>query len=129
MANGSCTLVDSEEAYAGVIGMETVHLGFLLAEMNRLKSVPQISPPLTCMPKPGRNVTSLPVPNLANLKVKNLSSTAVSTDSVPLEPVSMNTLDRNYIAWVTPPAGLTLNFGSPDILTATMSTSPTMSTM
>ena len=37
MANGSCTLVDSEEAYAGVVGMETVHLGFLLAEMNDLK--------------------------------------------------------------------------------------------
>ena len=37
MANGSCTPLDSEEAYAGIIGMETVHLGFLLAEMNGLK--------------------------------------------------------------------------------------------
>ena len=37
MANGSCTLVDSEEAYAGVVGMETVCLVFLLAEMNGLK--------------------------------------------------------------------------------------------
>ena len=37
MANGSCTPVDSEEVYAGVVGMETVHLGFLLAEMNGLK--------------------------------------------------------------------------------------------
>ena len=37
MANGSCTLVDAEEAYAGIVGMETVHLGFLLAEMNGLQ--------------------------------------------------------------------------------------------
>ena len=37
VANGSCTLVDSEEAYAGVVGMETIHLGFLLAETNGLK--------------------------------------------------------------------------------------------
>ena len=39
MANGSCTLVvDSEEAYdAGVVGVETVRLDFLLAEMNGLK--------------------------------------------------------------------------------------------
>ena len=37
VANGSCTPVDSEEAYAGVVGMETIHLGFLLADMNSLK--------------------------------------------------------------------------------------------
>ena len=37
MANGSCTPVDSEEAYAGIVGMETVHLGFFLAEINGLK--------------------------------------------------------------------------------------------
>ena len=37
VANGSCTLVDSEEAYASVIGMETIQLGFLLADMNGLK--------------------------------------------------------------------------------------------
>ena len=37
MANGSCTPVDLEKAYAGVVGMETVHLGFLLAEMDGLK--------------------------------------------------------------------------------------------
>ena len=36
MANGSCTPVDLEEAFTGVVGMETVHLGFLL-EMNGLK--------------------------------------------------------------------------------------------
>ena len=37
VANGSCTPVDSEEAYAGVVGMETICLGFLLAGMNGLK--------------------------------------------------------------------------------------------
>ena len=37
MANDSCTPVDSEEAYAGIVGMETICLGFLLAEMNGLK--------------------------------------------------------------------------------------------
>ena len=37
MANGSCTPVNLEEAYTGVVDMETVHLGFLLAEMNGLK--------------------------------------------------------------------------------------------
>ena len=37
MENDSCTPVDSEEAYAGVVGMETVCLRFLLAEMNGLK--------------------------------------------------------------------------------------------
>ena len=37
VANGSCTLVNSEEAHAGIIGMETIQLGFLLAEMNGLK--------------------------------------------------------------------------------------------
>ena len=36
-ANGSYTPVDSKETYAGVVGMETVCLGFLLTEMNGLK--------------------------------------------------------------------------------------------
>ena len=35
--NGSCTPVDAEEAYAGIVGMETMRLGFLLAEMNGLQ--------------------------------------------------------------------------------------------
>ena len=39
MANGSCTPVDLEEAYIGVVGMETVQLGFLLVEMNGLVKV------------------------------------------------------------------------------------------
>ena len=37
VANGSCTLVNSKEAYASVIGMETICLGFLLADINGLK--------------------------------------------------------------------------------------------
>ena len=37
MANGSCTPINSEEAYAGVVGMETVQLGFFFVEMNGLK--------------------------------------------------------------------------------------------
>jgi hypothetical protein len=37
VANGSQTVIDSTEVYSGVVGMETVRLGFLLAEMNGLK--------------------------------------------------------------------------------------------
>ena len=36
VANGSKTEIDGEELYSGVVGMETVRLGFLLAEMNGL---------------------------------------------------------------------------------------------
>jgi Reverse transcriptase (RNA-dependent DNA polymerase) len=34
IANGSQTVINSEDVYSGVVGMETVRLGFLLAEMN-----------------------------------------------------------------------------------------------
>jgi hypothetical protein len=37
VANGSRCEMDSAESYSGVVGMETVRLGFLLAEMNGLK--------------------------------------------------------------------------------------------
>ena len=37
VANGSKTEIDGEEVYSGVVGMETVRLGFLLTEMNGLK--------------------------------------------------------------------------------------------
>jgi hypothetical protein len=37
VANGSRTVIDTEDVYSGVVGMETVRLGFLLAEMNGLK--------------------------------------------------------------------------------------------
>ena len=35
--NGSCTPVDHAKAYAGVVGMKTVFLGFLLADINGLQ--------------------------------------------------------------------------------------------
>ena len=37
VANGSQTNIDTEEVYSGVVGMETVRFGFLMAEMNGLK--------------------------------------------------------------------------------------------
>jgi len=37
VANGSQTNIDAEDVYSGVVGMETVRFGFLLAEMNGLK--------------------------------------------------------------------------------------------
>jgi hypothetical protein len=37
VANGSRCNIDAEESYSEVVGMETVWLGFLLAEMNGLK--------------------------------------------------------------------------------------------
>jgi hypothetical protein len=37
VANGNKTVIDNEDVYSGVMGMETVRLGFLLAEMNGLK--------------------------------------------------------------------------------------------
>jgi hypothetical protein len=37
VAYGSKTVMDMEDVYSGVVRMETVQLGFLLAEMNGLK--------------------------------------------------------------------------------------------
>jgi hypothetical protein len=37
VANGSKTDLETEDIYSGVVGMETVRLGFLLAEMNGLR--------------------------------------------------------------------------------------------
>ena len=37
VTNGSCMLLDHMEAYAGVVGMKMVCLGFLLADMNGLQ--------------------------------------------------------------------------------------------
>jgi hypothetical protein len=37
VANGSRCELDAKESYSGVVGMEAVQLGFLLAEMNGLK--------------------------------------------------------------------------------------------
>jgi hypothetical protein len=37
VANGSRCELDANESYSGVVGMETVRIGFLIAEMNGLK--------------------------------------------------------------------------------------------
>jgi hypothetical protein len=37
VANGSKTNIDEVNVYSGVVGMETVRFGFLLAKMNGLK--------------------------------------------------------------------------------------------
>ena len=126
MLNGSCTPVDSKEAYAGVVGMETVHLGFLLTEMNGLKVCATNISSAYLYAKTREKCYIIAGPEFGELEVRNLLLTTAFMDSALLVPVSMNILDRNSAIWVTHPVEPSLISGSHGIPMVTTSTLPTM---
>jgi hypothetical protein len=70
VANGNKTFINNEDVYSGVVGMETVCLGFLLAKMNCLKVWAADISSAFLYSKLGNADISSPDPNLVYLRGK-----------------------------------------------------------
>lgn len=126
VVNGSCTPVDPKEAYARVIGMEIVHLGFLLADMSGLKVCAMDISLAYLYAKTHEKCNIIAGLELGALEGEKLVITGVFMAFELLVPTFMNILGTSSIAWNTRPATLTLIFESNDIQTGIMSISPTI---
>ena len=125
MANGSCAPVDLEEAYAGIVGMETICLGFLLAEMNGLKVCATDISSAYLYTKTREKCYIITHPEFGELKGEKLvihhSLYGLCTSGAQFHEHL-----GGFAIWVTPLARPTLIFGSLDTPMGTMNISPTM---
>jgi hypothetical protein len=111
VANGSRCEMDSAESYSGVVGMETVRLGFLLAEMNRLKICAADIGSAYLHGKTENCVTSSPDLNSEISRVRNSSLIKASTVSSPAEQGFTSIYPTGSEKWDIVPAKRTRIFG------------------